>query len=45
MKFIYYKFRFLDGYTVICRGMSETEIRSIERKHGKVISITYDGKY
>lgn len=43
MKFIYYKFRFINGRTVICRGMSETGIRSIER-NPKVIAITYDGK-
>ena len=34
---MFYRYIFTDGYTCFVKGMSKTELKSEERKHGKII--------
>ncbi len=42
-KIKWYRFVFADGYVCICAGMSKGELASAERKHGKLISKSFEG--
>ena len=34
---MFYRYIFTDGYTCFVKGMSKTELKAEERKHGKLI--------
>lgn len=40
----WYRYTFADGYVCICAGMSSNERKIAERDHGKIVSITYEGR-
>ena len=42
-KIKWYRFVFSDGYVCICAGMNKMELASAERKHGNLISKSFDG--
>lgn len=44
-KYTWYRFTFADGYVTICRGMSASERRVEEAKHGKLVSKTKEGVF
>lgn len=45
MKFRWYRYTFEDGAVVICRGFSPQELTVMVDKHGKLISMIYEGEY
>ena len=41
----WYRFTFADGFVCVVRNLSAMELKVEERKHGKLISKTYEGTF
>lgn len=41
----WYRYTFEDGYYLISHGLSEEEIAKEESEHGKLVRVTYEGRF